>query len=111
MIEPVPFMPRSPSAFRPERWLDYHVYPAPEGVSVFFRDITEAKTAREELNALTQRLLDLQEEERQRIASELHDSTSQHLVAISLNLMRLGVATGEAAPKSWRRSTARWTRH
>jgi PAS domain S-box-containing protein len=63
MIEHRAFHAEVASAFRPERWLDYHVYPAPEGVSVFFRDITEAKTAREELNALTQRLLDLQEED------------------------------------------------
>jgi signal transduction histidine kinase len=35
------------------------------------------------------RLLLAQEEERHRIAIELHDSTSQHLVAVSLGLMRL----------------------
>lgn len=36
-----------------------------------------------------QRLLFAQEEERHRIALELHDSTSQHLVAVSLGLARL----------------------
>ena len=36
-----------------------------------------------------QRLLFAQEEERHRIAIELHDSTSQHLVAVSLGLARL----------------------
>ena len=35
------------------------------------------------------RLLQAQEEERHRIAIELHDSTSQHLVAVSLGLARL----------------------
>ena len=34
----------------------------------------------------------LQEEERQRIARELHDSTAQHLVATNLGLMRVGRA-------------------
>ncbi len=37
----------------------------------------------------TERLLSAQEEERHRIAIELHDSTSQHLVAVSLSLARL----------------------
>jgi signal transduction histidine kinase len=36
-----------------------------------------------------QRLLKLQQEGQQRIAQELHDSTSQHLTAIALNLMVL----------------------
>jgi signal transduction histidine kinase len=36
-----------------------------------------------------ERLLFAQEEERHRIAIELHDSTSQHLVAVSLGLARL----------------------
>lgn len=41
------------------------------------------------LGELGQRLIALQEEERRRIASELHDSTGQHLVAIDLYLMKL----------------------
>jgi signal transduction histidine kinase len=51
--------------------------------------VTEAKSAVTELSA---QLLALQEEERQRIARELHDSTAQHLVAANLGLMRV---TGE----------------
>jgi signal transduction histidine kinase len=39
--------------------------------------------------APAERLLSAQEEERHRIAIELHDSTSQHLVAVSLGLARL----------------------
>ena len=35
------------------------------------------------------RLLSLQEEVQQRIASDLHDSTCQHLIAASLNVMRM----------------------
>ncbi len=35
------------------------------------------------------RLLSLQEEVHQRIASDLHDSTCQHLIAASLNMMRV----------------------
>lgn len=36
-----------------------------------------------------QRLMTIQEEEDQRIADELHDSTVQHLTAMDLNLMNL----------------------
>ena len=32
-----------------ERWFENHIYPSPEGLSVFFRDITERKKAEEEL--------------------------------------------------------------
>ena len=43
-----------------------------------------------------QRLMTIQEEEDQRIADELHDSTVQHLTAMDLNLMNLksAVSTG-----------------
>ena len=58
-------------------------------VVVAHEDITEAMAAKAAVNQLSGRLLELQEEERQRIAEELHDSTAQHLVAIGLNLMRL----------------------
>ena len=49
-------------------------------------DVTAVHDARRELSAITERLLDLQEEERRKIALELHDSTSQHLVAVQLGL-------------------------
>ena len=42
------------------------------------------------------RLLSLQEEVQQRIASDLHDSTCQHLIAASLNMMRLRGAVSES---------------
>jgi two-component system, NarL family, sensor kinase len=52
-------------------------------------DLTDVRQAREALNELSGRLSALREEERQRIAQELHDSTAQHLVAATLNLMTL----------------------
>ncbi len=45
-------------------------------------DITERRRAEEELRRLTARLLQLQDEERHRIASELHDSLGQSLAII-----------------------------
>jgi signal transduction histidine kinase len=52
-------------------------------------DLTDVKQARQALSELSGRLSALREEERQRIAQELHDSTAQHLVAATLNLMTL----------------------
>ncbi|MCB8822497.1 sensor histidine kinase [Microvirga rosea] len=77
------------SGLRPGRWIDLQVSPSADGLSVFITDITERRSAKEALEELSGRLLNLQEEERQRIAEELHDSTAQHLVAAGLNLMRM----------------------
>lgn len=49
-------------------------------------DITELKESEERLRELSARVLRLQEDERRRIARDLHDSTSQLLTALSLNL-------------------------
>lgn len=53
------------------------------------QDVTELMALRATVAELFDSLLTLQEDERQRIASELHDSTTQYLVAISLNLMKV----------------------
>lgn len=42
-----------------------------------------------ELTKLTERLFHIQDEERRRIARELHDGTAQNLFAISINLQKL----------------------
>src|SRR5215813_5451627 len=52
-------------------------------------DVTQRKVLERKTRELLERLITLQEEERQRIAQELHDSTAQHLVAASLTLMGL----------------------
>ena len=49
-------------------------------------DITERKKAEDAMRALPGQLVESQEEERRRIARELHDSTGQTMAALSLNL-------------------------
>jgi PAS domain S-box-containing protein len=49
-------------------------------------DITDCRRAEESLRRLTGRLMDLQDQERRRIARELHDSVGQSLTAIKMNL-------------------------
>jgi PAS domain S-box-containing protein len=58
-------------------------------VATIARDITERKRSEQELHRLTVRLLNLQDDERRRLALELHDVTAQNLFAINLNLSRL----------------------
>jgi signal transduction histidine kinase len=50
----------------------------------------ELKEANQSLGELTARLLKLQDEERRRIARELHDSVGQTLAALSMNLSTIG---------------------
>jgi PAS domain S-box-containing protein len=49
-------------------------------------DITDKKDAEENLRVLTGRLMQVQDEERRRIARELHDSTGQKLAVAKLHL-------------------------
>ena len=50
------------------------------------QDITESRRVEESLRHLSGRLLQLQDEERRRLARELHDSTAQTLAALEINL-------------------------
>jgi signal transduction histidine kinase/ABC-type uncharacterized transport system substrate-binding protein len=52
-------------------------------------DVTERKMAEEALSKLTGRLIDAQEEERKRIAREIHDDYSQRLAMLALELESL----------------------
>lgn len=61
-------------------------------------EIGERKLAEESLRELSGRLLQLQDEERRRIARELHDGTTQSLVALSMELAMVRELTRDADP-------------
>jgi PAS domain S-box-containing protein len=63
-------------------------------------DIEDRKQAEEELQRLSGKLLRLQDEERRRIAMELHDSTGQNLVALATMLAQLRGSIPRAERKS-----------
>ena len=74
-------------------------------IVVAHEDITEVKQAQAALARLTARLMKVQDDERRAIARELHDTTAQNLLAVSLNATRLrepSAAAGGSAPPSQR---------
>ena len=64
-------------------------------------DITELKQAKSELVELTERLIQAQESERQRLARELHDDIGQRLslLIIGLDRLRHGLPMGLRGPR------------
>jgi len=64
-------------------------------VVVANEDVSELMSARQDVRTIADRLLSLQEEERQRIAGDLHDSTAQHIVAAELSLMHVQAVAGD----------------
>jgi PAS domain S-box-containing protein len=69
-------------------------------VTSAIRDITERKRAEESLRLLSGQLLHLQDQERRRIARELHDSAGQILAALGMNLSLVQSEDGNVAPRA-----------
>lgn len=76
-----------------DKWFENRIYPSPDGLSIFFSDITEKKkmdeklrATNEQLRALTARLARAREEESARISREIHDEMGQMLTALKLDI-------------------------
>ena len=69
-------------------------------VTSAIRDITERKRSEESLRLLSGQLLHLQDQERRRIARELHDSAGQLLAALGMNLSLVESENGNNAPRA-----------
>lgn len=61
----------------------------PKSFIAVLEDVTARKLAEEAIQALPAQLLKAQDDERRRIARELHDSTAQDLAVVSINLGRI----------------------
>jgi two-component system, NarL family, sensor kinase len=73
-----------------ERWYKSDAfYLRDNHVTVSVQDVGSIHLTKGAVDEMYRRLSRAKEEERERIAIELHDSTSQHLAAIGLNLMTL----------------------
>jgi signal transduction histidine kinase/ABC-type uncharacterized transport system substrate-binding protein len=81
---------------------------APERMLGLAADVTERKMAEEALSKLSGRLINAQEEERKRIAREIHDDYNQRLAMLALELEtieeeieNLPAVTGQRIHKVW----------
>ncbi|HEY6308782.1 MAG TPA: histidine kinase [Candidatus Angelobacter sp.] len=74
-----------------QRWFQLRVSRFTESgakrLLVSHEDVTEVKMAQQAQREIDHRILQSREEERRRIARELHDSTVQKIFAVNLNLM------------------------
>ena len=71
------------------RWLHWKIAPPVSGaswLSAAAHDVTEEKWVQEKLRHLANRLMTAQEEERSRIAGELHDDVTQRLATLGIEL-------------------------
>jgi PAS domain S-box-containing protein len=96
-------MPDGRIKFIEERWRAFHDEEGkPVRLAGTCRDMTERVRAEEELQRLSGKLLQWQDEERRRIARDLHDSTGQDLVALATMLGQLSGLTPSTERKKRR---------
>jgi PAS domain S-box-containing protein len=66
-------------------------------------DVTERKLAEEALSSVSRRLIEAQEQERTRIARDLHDDINQRLALLAIELERLKMEIPDSSPEVLRR--------
>ncbi len=81
-------------------WFLVKIYPSPDGLTIIYTDISRRKKAEEEikktteqLRQLTSRLQNIREEERTRIAREIHDELGQQLTGLKMDASWIGKKT------------------
>ncbi len=81
-------------------WFLVKIYPSPDGLTIIYTDISSRKKAEEEikntteqLRQLTSRLQHIREEERTRIAREIHDELGQQLTGLKMDASWIGKKT------------------
>jgi PAS domain S-box-containing protein len=76
-------------------WIRWEVRPwlnldrLPGGILIFAEDITDRKRAEQALSEIPRKLIEAQEQERARIARELHDDISQRLTMLAITIAQL----------------------
>jgi signal transduction histidine kinase len=78
------------------------------GAVVSYHDITDRRRAERALRELSGRLIAAQEQERHRIARELHDDLSQRLALLAMELEQLSMRPAHSAAELSSRSKALW---
>jgi PAS domain S-box-containing protein len=86
------------------RYYEARLVPAAnDQVLSIVRDVTDTRRARELNRALAGRLIVSQEEERQRIARELHDDLSQKIAVLNIDVDRLTHQLQQSEHRTWLR--------
>ena len=96
-------MPGKPGEKQRRHWL-VNYFPLREDtgqvtqIGIIALDVTARRRAEEAIRRLSGRLIRLQDEERRRIARELHDSLGQYLAGLKLTIDLLATASEEKRP-------------
>jgi len=96
-----------------QRWFSMRVTPlqvSGGGVVMSFNDITERKLAGQEREALAGRLIEAQEQERGRLARELHDDFNQRLAVLAFDLERCAEMIRGSPTEASERMLELWNR-
>jgi PAS domain S-box-containing protein len=81
-----------------------------DGALAMVSDITERKRTEDALSAVSQRLIQAQEQERTRIARELHDDIGQRLAMLAMQLQELHLNSPDLLPEVRSHTGELWKR-